>query len=183
VPLKGGNGPFDLRWLEESRPFDPGEVRDELLRQVEAFEILAGTRPTHLDTHKHVHTRNRDILAVTAGLAKDLGVPLRAPNGPTRAELKARGVRVTDHFVGGVDPSPFWTVPRLTGLLANLPDGVTEMMCHPGKGMPAMEGLRYARERDVERETLLSREAAELFRGLSLTTFISAPLRGAGHGM
>ncbi len=183
VPLKQGNGRFDPRWLDEGRAFEAKEVRDELLRQVETFVTLTGAHPTHLDTHKHVHTRNREIFAVTAGLAKDLGVPLRASGAPAREELKALGVMVTDHFVGGVDPSPFWTGERLAALVTRLPPGITEMMCHPAKGMPAMEGLRYIRERDVERETLLSPAAGELFRGCPRVNFRTAPFRGAGRGM
>src|SRR6476661_6659592 len=36
---------------------DAAAVREELLRQLDAFHALMGTGPTHVDSHQHVHTR------------------------------------------------------------------------------------------------------------------------------
>lgn len=181
--LRAQDGRFRPRWFQDDGEFDGDEIRDELMRQLEAFQVLTGTMPTHLDTHKHVHARNRHILAMLAGIAKALGVPLRAPDEVVRETLRSWGVRVTDHFVGGVEPSPYWTEERLATVLGDLPLGVTEMMCHPGRIMPEMEGLRYTRQRDVERQTLLSPRTARVLGNLSLATFVAAPLGGEGHGM
>jgi predicted glycoside hydrolase/deacetylase ChbG (UPF0249 family) len=181
--LRNEQGRFRPRWFEEDLCIERNEVRDEFLRQVDAFEALTGSLPTHLDTHKHIHARNADVLAVVADLAGTLRVPLRAPNATVRERLKAMGIAVTDHFVGGVEPSPFWTEERLADVLAEIPPGVTEMMCHPGRPMPEMEGLRYTHQRDTERKTLLSPSAGRVFVGFSLATFSSAPISGGYHGM
>lgn len=181
--VKTGDGRFSPRWFEVSVHVDESEIRDEFLRQVETFEALVGVLPTHFDTHKHIHVRNRAVFDITAGLAKTFGVPLRAPHEAARSMLRTEGIRVTDYFMGGVDPSPFWTEERIAAALEDLPPGVTEMMCHPGRGMPNMEGLRYTHQRDVEREALLSPSAGRLLLDLRLATFVTAPLRREDRGM
>jgi chitin disaccharide deacetylase len=183
VSLRLGDGRFAPRWYEESPPIKERELRDEFLRQVEAFQALVGSLPTHLDTHKHIHIRSEEVFDMAADLAKSLDIPLRAQDEAVRATLRDRGILVTDHFVGGVEPSPFWTEERLSATLKDLQPGTTEMMCHPGRGMPEMEGLRYTHHRDVEREALLSPASGRLLVHISLATFVTAPLHGIDHGV
>jgi predicted glycoside hydrolase/deacetylase ChbG (UPF0249 family) len=55
---------------------DPDAVYAELRQQLRAFGDLMGTKPTHIDSHQHVH-RREPIRSVAIGLASELGVALR----------------------------------------------------------------------------------------------------------
>src|SRR5262245_55874740 len=66
-------------WIEVYRVVDLHEraaVEREIQRQAEAFLELAGRKPTHLDSHQHVH-RQEPVRSVLNDLAQQLQVPLR----------------------------------------------------------------------------------------------------------
>ena len=78
-----------------------------------------------------------------------------------------------DHFLGGDDPAPYWTVERLLDALASLPLGVTELMCHPGRYDETLAYSRYGRERETELAALLHPEARATIErlGIELASF------------
>ncbi|MSV29722.1 MAG: ChbG/HpnK family deacetylase [Bryobacterales bacterium] len=132
-------------------------VYDELAAQVRRIRE-SGVRPTHLDTHKHTHLAPPVLNAVArisaeSGIrwvrrpfdvpmdAAAYGIPagtrrislmLRLMRGYTRHVLKARGCRSTDHFAGFQITGRYGPA-ELVRLIQNLPEGVTEFMCHPGR--------------------------------------------------
>jgi predicted glycoside hydrolase/deacetylase ChbG (UPF0249 family) len=175
-------GRFRTDGHEQLSELDAAEVRRELGAQVERFRELTGRHPSHLDFHKHLHRRDDAMLEIGIELARETGVPLRCVNEPMRERCRAAGCATTDHFIGDVRPAPYWTLERLRSELAALPPGITEMMCHPGRDVGAIEGLWYLAERQTERETLISAEARELLDGIELTSFLEAPLAGAKSG-
>ena len=125
----------------------------ELRRQIE-ITLKAGMRPTHLDTHKHTHLIpqvRRAVLRVSqeygipwvrkpADFARDFSAPWRtqavahamhlAQPGFDR-ELAAANAHRTDHFTG-FQLTGRMTAATLAATLRTLPEGVTELMCHPG---------------------------------------------------
>ena len=130
------------------------EVKIELRGQVTRF-LDAGLTPTHVDTHKHVHSLPGVMRAVTA-VAREFGIervrlPIEGGAGDSRpswkitaqrslvrflcrdsrAELERAGLRTTDHFVG-IDYMDRLDATVLGGILNSLAAGVTEVMCHPG---------------------------------------------------
>lgn len=130
----------------------PAEVRRELRAQLRRF-VAAGLRPTHADTHKHVHALP-GILEAVIEVAAEFGIdklrlPREAPRRPCppRAAAKRRllawlargaperlrraGLRTTDHFAGVADQHCLNSA-ALCRILATLKPGVTEIMCHPG---------------------------------------------------
>jgi predicted glycoside hydrolase/deacetylase ChbG (UPF0249 family) len=140
------------------------ELEAQVLRIVEA-----GVRPTHLDTHKHTHLLP-PVLEAVARLSEKFGIawvrrpfdfPLNALRGRVpRAKritsdalgllrrrfhqvLERHGCRTTDHFAGFQITGRFRTA-ELVDLLGLLPEGSTELMCHPGR---CGEALRNARTR------------------------------------
>jgi predicted glycoside hydrolase/deacetylase ChbG (UPF0249 family) len=158
-------------------------VYDELQAQVRRL-LAAGVRPTHFDTHKHAHLAP-PVLEAVARLAQECGVrwvrapfdlPLRAAAVPFRTRLarrgmgllcgrfrrvlERRGLRTTDHFVG-FQLTGRLGLPELVELLSQLPEGSTELMCHPGRCGPALRAsrtrLKESRERELE--ALISGEA------------------------
>jgi chitin disaccharide deacetylase len=132
--------------------FPPGldetEIERALLEQLRRFEDLRGRPPSHLDSHKHVHAQP-GALAAFGRVAARRRLPVRALDERMRQALRAVGVRTADHFLGRADKYPCWTVEKLRETLRSLPDGVTEIMCHPGH-TPSHALTSFGKEREEE---------------------------------
>ena len=144
-------------------------VYDELAAQVRKI-LAAGMEPTHLDTHKHTHLAP-PVLDAVARIAEEFEIrwvrrPFDIPvlRGRFHRVLARHGCRTTDHFAGFQLTGRF-RAPELAQLIRELPDGVTEFMCHPGY---CGDDLRHARtrlkeSRERELEALVAPEVrAEL---------------------
>ncbi len=142
----------------------------EVWRQLGAFEVLVGKPPTHLDSHQHMHLRP-SVLPRVEKIAATLGVPLRR---------RSSQVRYCGDFYGQLEHGePFpegVSVERLLGILQALPEGYTELGCHPG--FAADLETMYGRERETELATLCDPaiRAAIQTSGINLCSF--AGLRG-----
>lgn len=106
-------------------------IYDELARQIGKV-IDAGIQPTHLDTHKHTHLLP-PVLGTVARLAEEFRIPwVRRPlAGFFQGRLARHGCRTTDHFAGFALTGRY-NAASLAKLIRELPDGITEFMCHPG---------------------------------------------------
>jgi len=154
---------------------DPAARRQaarEITAQFEAF-AAAGLPLDHVDCHKHFHL-HPTIGNLVIAIGQRFGMrALRVPREPVellrrvelqprasrslavaacaarlRARLQRRGLRTSDR-VFGLAWSGAMTEPRMAGLLANLPDGVTEIYTHPATSNSfagAAPGYRYAEE-------------------------------------
>lgn len=164
------------------------EIRlyDELAAQVRKVRA-AGIEPTHLDTHKHTHLAP-PVLQAVARIADEFGIrwvrrPFDFPMTTAapllkRATSRALGLvrtqfhrtlgrhhcRTTDTFAGFQITGRFRT-GELVELIHQLPEGVTELMCHPGR---CRETLRQARTRlkESREEELRALVAPETRRAL-----------------
>lgn len=120
-------------------------VPAELERQLETFERLAGRPPTHLDSHQHVH-RREPLRSLLTEKAAQLGVPLRLC-GP---------FRYCGAFYGqsdeGAPLAEAINVDALLGILERLPEGTSELACHPAAAVDF--DSPYAVERLRELDTL-----------------------------
>jgi chitin disaccharide deacetylase len=125
---------------------DTGACGEELTRQFNQFNELMGRRPTHIDSHHHVHRRS-NLLPLFLDLAGREGLPLREHSR----------VRYFKRFYGqwndGSHPEWIGTENLVRMLAADLSDGFTELGCHPGYVDPAFQSL-YNIEREVEMRTL-----------------------------
>ena len=139
----------------------------------------AGIEPTHLDTHKHTHLAP-PVLEAVARVGEEFGIrwvrrPFDFPMNSLRGTIPAmkqatshamgllrrqfhrvlerHACRTTDHFAGFQLTGRFHTA-QLVELLAMLPEGSTELMCHPGRCGEALRGartrLKESRERELE---------------------------------
>lgn len=174
-------------------------VYDELSAQVRAI-LAAGLSPTHLDTHKHTHLAP-PVLEAVGRVAEEFGIRwvrrpfdlpvtalrgrvpwlkraasrgLGAIRGRFHRVLSAHGCRTTDYFAGFQITGRFRTA-ELVRLIHELPEGVTEFMCHPGH---CGEDLRRARtrlkeSRERELEALLAPETRRALMecGVELTGY------------
>jgi chitin disaccharide deacetylase len=153
-------------------PMARRQVADEIAAQFEAF-LATGLQLDHVDCHKHWH-----LHPTISGLILDIGqrygmTALRVPEEPVRvlklvetqtssrlswvtstcaALLKARVQRrrlLAADSVFGLAWSGAMTESRVAGLLAHLPDGLTEFYFHPATSNSfsgAAPGYRYADE-------------------------------------
>lgn len=125
---------------------DPLAIADEIRRQVEAFHMLVGSYPTHLDSHQHVHLQE-PVRSVVMEVGRNLGVPVRHATP---------GVRYCGKFYGQTaegNPLPdALSSARLMEIIEGLSWGVTELACHPGSG--DLPETMYRRERTLELKAL-----------------------------
>ena len=59
---------------------------------------------------------------------------------------KKENVLTPDFFFGNLSPAGYWTREPLETILKNLPAGVSEIMCHPGRHDKALEAVSSFRE-------------------------------------
>jgi chitin disaccharide deacetylase len=148
------------------------QMRAEIRAQFEAFRAT-GLKLDHVNAHKHFHL-HPSILKAVIELAREFGAPaVRAPLEPRavlaqveataprlsawalgslaiaqRARLKRTGVGAPDQ-VFGLAWSGAMTQARLYGLIAHLPEGITEIYTHPATASGfagAAPGYRYEEE-------------------------------------
>jgi len=164
-------------WGEDEREFDLGDrraVREEFARQLDRFHELMGRSPTHVDSHRHAH-REPGVMELFGELVEPLGVPLRG-DGRVR-------------FVGGFYAQWEWmvtnleyvSVPFLERMLRDeVPEGWTEISCHPGHRSPGYSAV-YLAEREKEVRTLTDpRVRATVDElGIRLASFAAVPAAAA----
>lgn len=160
-------------------------IYDELVAQVKRI-LDAGVAATHIDTHKHTHLAP-PVLDAVARLAQEFDIPwvrrpfdlpLTAVRGAapwlkratsdglqflrTRFHrvLEQHGCFTTDYFAGFQITGRFRT-DELVRLIHALPDGLTELMCHPGRCRSELRNARtrLKESREAELEALLAPES------------------------
>jgi len=151
-------------------------IYDELVAQVRRI-LDAGIRLTHLDTHKHTHLAP-PVLDAVARIGEEFGIPwVRRPfdlpitaarggapwarrasslglgfvRGRFERVLARRHCRTTDHFAGFQITGRFRT-RELVALLQALPEGTTELMCHPGRFTGELRAARTRLKESREEE-------------------------------
>jgi predicted glycoside hydrolase/deacetylase ChbG (UPF0249 family) len=159
------------------------DVAGEMREQIETV-LAAGIRPTHLDAHKHTHLLP-PVLQHVAALSREYGIPwvrrpfdfpIQASGVPLARRVVARamgafsgrfygvlrryGCRTTDHFAGFRITGRYDTA-ELCALIRALPEGVTELMTHPGACTDELRGAstRLKESRQRELEALVSADA------------------------
>jgi predicted glycoside hydrolase/deacetylase ChbG (UPF0249 family) len=153
--------------------FDVAAIEKELHRQHQRCCDLLGRPPTHLDSHHHVHLR-QELKPLFFAWAVEHQLSLRSLGSV--------------HYNGGFygqwydeewrpHPAPeLIGIDNLAQMLRALPEGVTELACHPGYASPDLDSS-YATERESELATLLDPRVPTLIGelGIILTNFAALP--------
>jgi predicted glycoside hydrolase/deacetylase ChbG (UPF0249 family) len=125
---------------------DPELLAQELDAQLAIFSDLLGRHPSHIDAHQHAH-RNEPLQSLVLARGRELSVPVR---------FHTPGVRYLGEFYGqdemGVTYPEHLDTAFLCGLIDTLPEGTTELCCHPAAAVDF--DSTYASERQRELETL-----------------------------
>jgi chitin disaccharide deacetylase len=176
-----------------------GRIRiyDELCAQVRKVRE-AGIRPSHLDTHKHTHLLP-PVLNAVARIASEFQIPwvrrpfdlpLNAGTVPWQRRVVSRGLgfararfhrvltrhgcRTTQHFAG-FQLTGHYDGAELARLIRQLPEGVTEFMCHPGfcteELLAARTRLKESRRRELDALTSAEVRAAIQESGVTLARY------------
>jgi chitin disaccharide deacetylase len=121
---------------------DARAVEAEIRGQLSLCRELLRRDPTHLDSHQHVHTEE-PARSILDGIARELGVPLRHRSSRLRHDGRFYGQTSTgEPLTAGITPT------HLVEMLRSLPEGVTEVACHPGFADDLL--TMYRAERQVE---------------------------------
>ena len=157
---------------------DPHACRDELERQFDWFVERTGRLPTHLDSHQHVHRSPRP-LEVFRAFAEQHRIPLR-DFGPV---LYVGGF-YAQWELGVSDPAHV-SLEALSAILRNeVPEGVTELGCHPGYRDPSFRSI-YDEDRERELATLCDPRVREVLceERIDLISYLEVPdaLRALGR--
>jgi len=125
-----------------SRP----DLREEIDVQIGRFRELMGRLPSHLDSHHNTH-RDPSVLPHFLSAAKEYGLPLREHSR----------VRYFSKFSGqwgGETHLEQISCENLARMLeTEIPEGITELSCHPGYVDPDYS-TGYSKEREAELRTL-----------------------------
>jgi predicted glycoside hydrolase/deacetylase ChbG (UPF0249 family) len=149
------------------------DVLRELRAQYARGREILGRAPSHLDTHHWVEEAPA-VLDAVIELARETGAAARSLTPAIRDRMRASGVRTPDAYVRRFQHDGRIDVDSLLAILDALPDGVTELGCHPGESDTDLDARSsYARERPIELATLTDPRvrAAIAEREIELTTF------------
>jgi len=137
-----GNGNFHKYdpFIENLPRLQVEEVKAEWRLQIERFIQTAGQKPTHLDSHHHSSYFTADLFSAMLELAKEYDCPIRRNTSAEVTETEKMvadlmdnsSVHQPDHFIDTFYDDGA-TTENLLGILNNLPDGTSELMCHPGR--------------------------------------------------
>jgi len=174
--LTGGKDhfPSPLQFIKLMPGLDLNQVRSEWNAQIQKFIRLTGKKPDHLDSHHHTSYFSKPLFEIMLELAGELECGIRPPlaegGSDLPLDLPAELGDQTLEFIPGLlkrfnprRPENFYssfydqnaTSENLMKLLANLPSGTSEIMCHPGfSDQELVEGSSYNIKREVELETL-----------------------------
>lgn len=145
------------------------EARQEWRAQIE-WALAAGIKPTHLDSHKHIHhwpalgkiaielAKQYNIGAIRCAreirlddLACGMGYRvLSRLAGRLACAAEAAGIATTDWFYGLAATGKF-SEEHWLAIIEKLPTGIGEIMVHPGSadGLP-MGSTRLVSQRELE---------------------------------
>jgi len=176
------------------------EVEQEIAAQIALFQ-KTGLRLSHLNSHQHLHMFP-PVFQIVRRLARWMdNVWIRNPAGPWRKSpdaslgrwaqrlglnlicLAARGLRERPQLqmpdgLYGFEVSGYLTRSALKQILRKIPEGLYELICHPGEGDADTQtryshwGYRWAEELGAltAPETRLVLEE----QGIALTSFVRA---------
>jgi len=140
-------------------------IEKEFTRQYRECCDLLGHPPTHLDSHHHVHLR-KELAPLFASWAAELRLPLRG-----LGTVPYNGGFYGHWYDEEWRPHPapkLISVENLEKILRGLPEGVTELACHPAYLSPDLHSS-YATEREIELATLLHPRVLAVIRELNIT--------------
>jgi predicted glycoside hydrolase/deacetylase ChbG (UPF0249 family) len=151
-------GRFNRQFHIESE--DISQVLLEIDAQYNRF-LEYGIKPSHFDSHHHVHTRP-ELKNIFFDFACKKNLPMRSRSVIHKDETSAWHIKTPDYFYENFygESADFLTMENI---LKNLKDGVSELMCHPGYNSNFLEDISsYTDNREKELSVLTDPEILKL---------------------
>jgi predicted glycoside hydrolase/deacetylase ChbG (UPF0249 family) len=186
VDEKGNHRKYDP-FIENIPQLNLDEVKAEWRAQIEAYIAASGKKPTHLDSHHHSSYFSPALFRAMLELAKEYGCPIRYPLLPNNDDSREFS-ETTKHapallqefnpprpdvfFVNFYDETA--TKEDLLNIIKHVPDGTSEVMCHPGyvDDAFAKESIyNFQRERELKILTDPSIKEAIQSQNIELISF------------
>lgn len=160
------------------------QVKREWRSQIEAFIKASGRKPTHIDSHHHSSYFSPDLFHGMLELAKEYDCAIRFPFTEVTSELEETAKHVPDlmekfnprrpnvFFVNFYDETA--TKEALLNIIASVPEGTSEIMCHPGyvdEAFAKESAYNFQRERELNILTDPSIKEVIQSKGIELITF------------
>src|SRR5690242_9438988 len=160
------------------------DVKREWRAQIEAFMQAAGKKPTHLDSHHHSSYFSPSLFHAMLELAQEYDCAIRFPFTQVSGELEETAKFVPDlirefnprrpdvFFVNFYDQTA--TKEDLLNIINNVPEGTSEIMCHPGFVEEAFANesvYNFQRERELKILTDPAIKQAIEAHGIQLINF------------
>ena len=192
-------GRFDTNLFRAGvRYFFLPHVRRQLAREIRAqFEAFAktGLSLDHVNAHNHLHI-HPTVFSMILRIGKDYGLrAIRIPFEPPPPQGK---VSLAEHFVGmwislmrrraaryeirvndrmyGLRDTGRMNLERLKPILESLPDGVSEVVCHPAtRRGPETEDAAYDYQFEEEYRALLHDDVRSAVKDADLISFRDIP--------
>jgi predicted glycoside hydrolase/deacetylase ChbG (UPF0249 family) len=147
----------------------PERIEMDVRRQLDRFRRLVGRDPTHLDSHRHVH-RREPARSIVAAAGRELGAVVRDVDPVVTHCGEFYGQAYGRIHSTRSNPDAV-SAEALIGLVASLPDGVTEICCHPGYAddlAPSSRREPYRAERALEVRALCDPRLREVVERLDV---------------
>jgi len=160
------------------------DVKREWSAQIEAFIQAAGRKPTHLDSHHHSSYFSPDLFHKMLELAQEYDCAIRLPFTEVSSELEETAKYAPDliqdfnprrpdiFFVNFYDQTA--TKENLLNIIQSVPEGTSEIMCHPGfvdEAFARESVYNFQRERELKILTDPEIKEAIEAQGIQLTNF------------
>jgi len=181
--LLDANGWFHGKNLIFNNPemLDLAEVKMECKAQIERF-LQTETELDHLDSHHHIALASEGIWNLVTELAVEYDCGVRAPyphdilekdlpdlfpsgmidfsRTQAKEQLETFAIPYPDYFYAGFFGN-YAVLDQLIKILHELPDGVSEIMCHPGYSDETLEQTSgYNRIREQELAVLIDQSVS-----------------------
>ena len=197
--LVDASGSFDTNLFRAGvRYFFLPHVRRQLAREIRAqFEAFkkTGLSLDHVNAHNHLHI-HPTVFSMILRIGKDYGLrAIRIPFEPPPPQCK---VSMAEHFVGmwislmrrraaryeirvndrmyGLRDTGRMNLERLKPILESLPDGVSEVVCHPAtRRGPETEDAAYHYQFEEEYRALLHDDVRRAVKDADLISFRDIP--------
>ncbi len=141
------DGLFDKgKMFDDSQTIDEMELEKEWRAQIDLFVEKTGKKPTHIDSHHHVHKLAKTKKVIMA-LANEYGLQIRGIDTPFGEPIQF----ISDFYGENIGVKDFKEIVKGEGTL--------ELMCHPAfidNGL--LNATSYNSKRKDELDTLTSKE-------------------------
>lgn len=154
-----------------------GELELEYRAQIETV-LATGLKPTHLDSHCGIHTRQEQVFDMTVGLAHEYGLALRVSERSFIEKLQKQGYPTNDYDL--MDSYRLETAnksARYIQMLKELPVGLSEWAIHPGLDNAELRALMPDEVRQTDFDFFTSQEAQEVVKEEGIIILDYRPLQ------